>query len=881
MPEIPFPKLGIWKAAAHHQQPELTCAAALNVQGIWPYTLREQGGQRAGIEKWSSARISSTDKPQDLTTITKHDDRLTYTAATSGSDVSADWSAAARSSRPILSMVTDRQANVYAIAVDVALTSGINYLIKYNAVGAIIWTYPLPLAANAEVATSVRLDDDGYIYVCFGNNNPGRVRKYEEVDDSQVLELLWEVELPNGGSAVDVAIRNGSMYVAENTGGARYLHFYEKAYESTPVLVWSANIENSTTYTTSAIGFALDGGCIVSMVRDSANNGRLRKFGPAKPTGGPPVTPVWEYTGSGVGLGLVVSSSGHCYTHGRGATYHFADVIDNGSSATLSREIALAGMSNFVGPNIVALDALGDAYVAYSAATPTGTLYKIASTVADHGAVTWSESTGTAGTAGALAVAAYPFLTDADTKCEFVYSACADTTATLVRHRQVTVTRSEGSPRTVTVLGVAGGNIKKMTTGASTAPTNGTGALSSTARWVCSAVLFNRVLYADGLTYKSYNALTDTVSAWAATSAGSLPERCRLLVIWNGRAVLAGAENDPANWYMSAQGDVDDWNYFPRVRTVTQAVAGNNADAGKCPDVINCLIPYSDDLLLFGGDHSIYRLTGDPAQGGRFDRVTDTTGIAFGQSVWCKDESGTIYFWGSRGNVYRYVPGSGTVPELISEGRFDEFRAIDLSANRVQLVWDTTEQVLRVYVTPYTAGTTTHYTWEPPNVGVPMGRWWDVQFGSTSYNPRAVTVLDGDTAADRLLIMACEDGYVRNYDGTVNDDDGTGIESYVVIGPMQPGGQELESMIRNIRAVMNTSGTVNYTVYSGEDSNFSNASSVFTGTWSNGRNNPVNSRARGQSIWIKVGRYPTPTTGRWGYEAMAADFVPLGVVRNR
>ena len=115
---------------------------------------------------------------------------------------------------------------------------------------------------------------------------------------------------------------------------------------------------------------------------------------------------------------------------------------------------------------------------------------------------------------------------------------------------------------------------------------------------------------------------------------------------------------------MSAIEDPGDWNVAPSVPTVKQAVSGLSSRAGRVPDIINCIVPYSDDLLLFGGDKSIWRMTGDPMSGGQLDLVTEQTGMGWGRP-YTKDPNGILYFYGSRGSVYRWVPGQ-PVPERIS-----------------------------------------------------------------------------------------------------------------------------------------------------------------------------------------------------------------------
>src|SRR5581483_8833081 len=131
----------------------------------------------------------------------------------------------------------------------------------------------------------------------------------------------------------------------------------------------------------------------------------------------------------------------------------------------------------------------------------------------------------------------------------------------------------------------------------------------------------------------------------------------RLLCAWRNRMVLSGLPADPQDYFMSAAGDATDYDYNPAPSVETQAVAGNLTPAGLVPDTVTALVPYSDDVLIFGCDSHVYQMTGDPMAGGRIDLVSDGTGMAWG-NAWCKAPDGTVYFMGSRGRVYQMAPGS-------------------------------------------------------------------------------------------------------------------------------------------------------------------------------------------------------------------------------
>lgn len=254
--------------------------------------------------------------------------------------------------------------------------------------------------------------------------------------------------------------------------------------------------------------------------------------------------------------------------------------------------------------------------------------------------------------------------------------------------------------------------------------------------------------------------------------------RCSLIAVWGGRIVLSGLGTDPNNIFMSAVGDPFDWDYSPEVQTVQQAVAGNvTSGYGKNSDIVTALIPYTDDILLIGGSHSIRKLMGNPAEGGVNVSVTEITGIASG-SAWCQSPEGIIYFFGSRGGVYKMDPGGG-LPSRLTSNTIDE-RLADLSLddNVVSLVWDDRSIAVRIYITPTDGSATTHYVWDVRNEA-----WWPFEYANELHNPQAIHLLSGGSDAERKVLEYGQDGYVRQVDVDASSDDGEPIESYVYFGP--------------------------------------------------------------------------------------------------
>lgn len=365
--------------------------------------------------------------------------------------------------------------------------------------------------------------------------------------------------------------------------------------------------------------------------------------------------------------------------------------------------------------------------------------------------------------------------------------------------------------------------------------------------------------------------LDGSVGNGAYTSGGLCTRlsgsRCSLITVWGGRIVLSGLETDPNNIFMSAVGDPFDWDYSPAVQTVQQAVAGSITDGyGKNPDVVTALIPYTDDVLLIGGTHSIYRLLGNPAEGGVVVNVTNITGIAYG-SAWCQSPEGIIYFFGSRGGVYKIEPETG-IPSKLTAMTIDERLAdINLDDNIVTLVWDDRSLAVRVYVSPNDGTATTHYLWDIRNEA-----WWPFSYANADHNPLAVHLLSGNTVIERSILEYGQDGYVRKIDVDATSDDGSPIESYVYLGPFSG------MMFVEIAATLRE-GSGNVTWAACSASSMEKALEIAprqTGRFIGGRNACQWPRA-----FIEQGYFRLSATGPWALESLAVAVEQVSETFNR
>jgi hypothetical protein len=237
----------------------------------------------------------------------------------------------------------------------------------------------------------------------------------------------------------------------------------------------------------------------------------------------------------------------------------------------------------------------------------------------------------------------------------------------------------------------------------------------------------------------------------------------------------------------------------------------------------------------------------------------------------CMDPSGVIYFFGSRGGVYRMVPGQQ--PIRISQRINAALRDVDVGSTLIRMAWDDFCQGLYLFLTPLDATEeTVNWFWDSRN-----DAWWPDVFGNTDHNPRAVHVYDGDSPDDRVLLMGGNDGYVRYSDPAALKDDGTAITSFVVMGPMCD--TELnEFMLKDIQAVLgDDSGDVTWSIHAGQTAEAAlNSTAIKSGSWFGGRNylNPI--RRSGFDIYVKLS-----STVPWVLEVLRARYTTKGKVRRR
>ena len=449
--------------------------------------------------------------------------------------------------------------------------------------------------------------------------------------------------------------------------------------------------------------------------------------------------------------------------------------------------------------------------------------------------------------------------------------------ACVVTSQTSNATATDLNTRQVKAVSVCAGNVQTFTTSAFTTCTNGTGALASAAPVIFSAGMYGKLYFADGINNKLLDIATTTVSAWTPT-AGSFPANGahypRLIELWRGRMVLAGIKGDAHNWFMSAVDDPLDFDYGA-TESHTMAVAGNGGvGPGLIGDIVNSLIPYDDDTMIVGCDHTIYQFTGDPASGGSIDLISDITGMAFGRP-WAKSYDGSVYFMGSRGGIYRMEKGQK--PLRISSDRIENsLSSIDLNLTIVRCVYDDVTQGIHFFVTPLDASASTHYFYD-----IRKDAFFADVFEDANYNPVAVLLLDGDDVDDRVVLFGGFDRRIRKIDYTNPADDAEPIKSFVWLGPLRADQGRKIHLNELIATLDDSCDGAYYEVYAAQGAQvaYERGQRFHSGTWKPGRNPPDGRRASGTSIYIKIGN--DEMDRYFACETIMASIEQAGLISSR
>jgi hypothetical protein len=231
--------------------------------------------------------------------------------------------------------------------------------------------------------------------------------------------------------------------------------------------------------------------------------------------------------------------------------------------------------------------------------------------------------------------------------------------------------------------------------------------------------------------------------------------------------------------------------------------------------------------------------------------------------------------------------GSVSVPQRFSENRVpDSLRDVDNLTNAVSMAWDARERGFHLFVTPET-GVGTHWWLDVANKAM-----WPVVL-QEGHQPTAVARIAGESGGLHEVVLGCADGYLRKFSGEATTDDGTDIESHVLIGPFRLTTDDLsDAILAEIHGILaDNAGTVSWHIIPATNAEEAADLAVeavadalagvdpgdvvaCSGSWTELRNRVERPRVRGPwcVIWLA-------STYAWAYEAVAVRINQLGRLR--
>ena len=382
----------------------------------------------------------------------------------------------------------------------------------------------------------------------------------------------------------------------------------------------------------------------------------------------------------------------------------------------------------------------------------------------------------------------------------------------------------------------------------------------------------NGKLYIADSSLRKYDPVTGVVSVVPNAPTGE-----HLVCIYQGRVVLAGKNH---LFYMSAMEDEEDWDFVADMGNVTRATAGHIGNGRELGEVINSLVPFDDKVLIVGCTDSLWAIYGNITGGGRISNISQYIGVISRKALAITPD-GLVLFMSRRG-LYAWGVGSNKEPERFSPNRIpEELLEIDTTTTDVILEYDHRSKGVHLFLTP-ASGIGTHWWIDLENKG-----FWEVSLPETQ---QPVAVCTYKTSGDSNVILGCKDGYLRRFSNSATTDDGTNIQSDILLGPFHVSRMEgADGMIDEIVGAMAASGaSLTWRVVVGDsaetvvdlagntlDGNISLASGVdASGTWVAGQNYVVKPRSRGAwaILWLSA-------TSRWAYEAVSLWMKKLGRLR--
>jgi hypothetical protein len=395
---------------------------------------------------------------------------------------------------------------------------------------------------------------------------------------------------------------------------------------------------------------------------------------------------------------------------------------------------------------------------------------------------------------------------------------------------------------------------------------------------LCSA---HQRVYAIDDSGSAYIDMTSGEIGSFAASSGTLPTGVSAAFVYRDRLGLV-SENGV---YLSRQGDFTDWHLGADLSDASRPVLFQLSEASLAGAAPTAAVPFKDAAVILATRRSLWVVSGDPAAGGSLRCVSKGIGMVSANAC-CKIEDNQVgdplvrdgIAFLSEGGLFLVTPNGDGLLDLSRDRLPQDLQ--DIAADTaVNMVYNPDERGIHIF-TLTSGGAAASYFFDLANKGF----WPD--FWQTDHHPSDVCVYDGD------VVLAGSDGYLRLVGG--DDDDGTDIESHVLIGPLRLATPGTFGRVNSLRAALaEDSDSVTWRFVLGDTAeeaceNAKTAIALYqagdtagaaqyvewSGDFLAGRNSIVYPRSRAEwlVVWLQ-------STGKWGYETVILETDQSGKVR--
>lgn len=354
-------------------------------------------------------------------------------------------------------------------------------------------------------------------------------------------------------------------------------------------------------------------------------------------------------------------------------------------------------------------------------------------------------------------------------------------------------------------------------------------------------------------------------------TGGFVPVGTDAVAVYRDRVVWAVGRT----WFMSRQGDPGDYDYGADPEDPARAIAGNASEAGQPADPIVAMASAGFDYLIIFAENSIWNMRGDPGFGGQLFNISRTVGCVASRA-WCYGDSTDIFFL-SKDGLYYLPPNASGVPEALSPDKLPrELRGIDRDNHFVTLVYDPDDGGVLIFVVPRTGERGSHWWFD-----IDTKSFWPIELTNNSHQPVDAVTFGGSPRRVRRVVLACIDGYLREWTGIT--DDGLAIGSHLVLGPYPLSDEEdNEGIVSELVSILDEqSGTVTVKVYTADSAEqasqlaIDDASPVFSVNVTAGRSFTIRPRLRGVAVCFRL-----ESSQAWAFEGAFCKVAKLGKRRG-